>query len=114
MLLASPTTSEARLGLYEKVNPGFIYYISRLGVTGTQDNLANNLEQEVHNLYNKLPNSKIVVGFGISTPEQASQVAKFSDGVVIGSVLVKELENNGICGLKNLASQLHEAIVRKT
>lgn len=110
VLLFSPTTNHERLKLYKKLSPSFIYYISRLGVTGTQAKLADNLAQEVQNLRKDLASIPIAVGFGISTPEQAQTVAKIAEGVIIGSLLVKELGSAGLPAMKSLAQKLSHAI----
>lgn len=111
VLLASPTTDPARFDLYNKLDPAFIYYISRCGVTGTQSNLAIGLEQEVQCLRAYLPaDQKIAVGFGISTVEQAKQVAKFANGVIIGSRLVRTLNENGFQAFRDLAYELAKEI----
>lgn len=110
ILLVSPTTDHERLKLYKKLEPSFIYYISRLGVTGTQNQLAENLAQEVQALRKDLGRIPISVGFGISTPEQAQSVAKIAEGVIIGSLLVNELNNAGLPAMKSLAVKLSQAI----
>ena len=69
----------------------FTYYIARTGVTGVQDDVSATLGEEVQALraFSSVP---IYVGFGISTAAQARQVAALADGVIVGSALVKELE----------------------
>src|SRR6185437_1311279 len=66
---------------------GFIYYVSREGVTGAQDSVAQSLEAKLTMIrqYTDLP---IAVGFGISNPEQAAMVARVADAVVVGSAIV--------------------------
>ena len=110
ILLTSQTTNPQRFSLYKKLEPSFIYYISRLSVTGVQSDLVINLENEVDNLRTYFPEIKIAVGFGISNLNQAAQVAEFSDGVIIGSILVKTLEERGLEAFKNLATQFAQAI----
>ena len=113
ILLTSPTTNPQRFSLYKKLEPSFIYYISRLSVTGVQRDLVVNLEDEVNKLRTYFPEIKIAVGFGISNLNQAARVAKFSDGVIIGSILVKTLEEQGLQALKNLAVQFAQTIGEK-
>lgn len=111
ILLASPTTDPVRFDLYTKLEPAFIYYISRCGVTGTQSNLAIGLEHEVQCLRAYLPkDQKLAVGFGISTVKQAKQVAKFANGVIIGSRLVQTLDENGFEAFRDLAYELAKEI----
>lgn len=110
VLLASPTTNPERFSAYHEIDPLFIYYISRLAVTGTQNELPPHLESEVQQLRTHFPSQKIMVGFGISTSEQARQVATFADGVVIGSVLVNTLQNKGLIAFKKLSNDLCQMI----
>ena len=92
--LVAPTTPEDRMELIVKRGDGFIYYISREGVTGMQSKVASNLASQVARIRTctKLP---IAVGFGISTPEQAKQVARGADAVVVGSAVVNQIAKNG-------------------
>jgi tryptophan synthase alpha chain len=89
--IVSPTTSPDRMKRICALSTHFVYYIARTGVTGLQDDVSPTLEQEIEALrsYASVP---IYVGFGISTAEQARHVASLADGVIIGSALVKELE----------------------
>ncbi len=91
VFLGAPTSTEARLKLVAKYTTGFVYLVSRTGVTGTRTELSNSIEPLVNRMraVTQLP---LAVGFGISTPEQASAVAKMADGVVVGSALVRMIE----------------------
>ena len=88
IFLASPTTDPERLKAIREVGTGFLYYVSRTGVTGAQEKLSESLEKEVTALRNVIA-LPIYVGFGISTPEQVKTVGQIADGVVVGSALVK-------------------------
>ena len=88
VFLAAPTTPDARLELIAKQCTGFLYYISRLGVTGERAELSDTLAQEVARVKALSP-VPVAVGFGISTPDQARNVAGMADGVVVGSALVR-------------------------
>jgi tryptophan synthase alpha chain len=85
--LIAPTTPPERIALIAKAARGFIYYVSREGVTGAQDSVARSLEEKLTMIrqYTDLP---IAVGFGISKPEQAAIVAKIAEAVVVGSAIV--------------------------
>lgn len=87
IFIVAPTTPPARIATIAKVASGFIYYVSRSGVTGERTDLAANLGAAVAEIrrHTTLP---ICVGFGISTPEQVKAVAAVADGVVVGSALV--------------------------
>jgi tryptophan synthase alpha subunit len=110
VLLVSPTTNPDRFDVYHRVDPTFIYYISRLSVTGVQDELAPQLAGEIEVLRAHFPNHPIAVGFGISTVEQAQTVAQFADGVVVGSMLVNTLETEGVDRLRILAGKFADAV----
>lgn len=93
IFLASPTTSSERLQVIERVSTGFVYYVSRTGVTGVRENLSETLESELK-LVRKSISKPLAVGFGISTAEQARRVAHLSDAVVVGSSLVQVIEES--------------------
>jgi len=86
--LISPTTTQDRIPLISDASTAFIYYVSRVGVTGTQTELSQSLEKELI-MVRQLTQKPIAVGFGISTGEQARQVSKLADAVVVGSAFVK-------------------------
>lgn len=87
VLIVAPTTPDARIPTIAAVTTGFIYYVSREGVTGVRDQVAANLAESVARIrrHTKLP---VAVGFGISTRAQVAEVSALADGVVVGSVLV--------------------------
>jgi tryptophan synthase alpha chain len=93
VFLASPTTPPERLKEIERASSEFLYYVSRLGVTGAKAALSASLGEEISRLRKqvKIP---VAVGFGISDAEQASQVASLADAVVVGSAIVKRIEEN--------------------
>jgi tryptophan synthase alpha chain len=92
--LVAPTTPEDRMELIVKRGSGFIYYISREGVTGMQASVASNLASQVAKIraHTALP---IAVGFGISNPAQAKLVAQAADGCVVGSAVVNQIAEHG-------------------
>lgn len=89
--LVAPTTPEARMREIARHGRGFVYLISRLGVTGVRDDVAADLADTVARLRSAttLP---ICAGFGISTPAQAAAVGRLADGVVVGSAIVRAAE----------------------
>lgn len=93
VFLAAPTSTDARLKQIGKASTGFVYAVSRTGVTGTQKQLPDDAQKLVNRLrrYTKLP---IAVGFGISTSEQFASVGKFADAAVVGSAIVETIERN--------------------
>ena len=93
IFLAAPTSTDERLRQIAKHSRGFVYAISRTGITGTRQELAGDARSLVERLrtYTKLP---IAVGFGVSTPEQFAEVGSFADAAVIGSAIVQRIEQN--------------------
>lgn len=88
--LISPTTPEKRMQEIATSTQGFLYYVSREGVTGEQQELSDSIQEQVESIrrHTSLP---ICVGFGISTPKQAADVAKNADGAVVGSAIVRRI-----------------------
>jgi len=94
VFLAAPTSPDARLERIAAASEGFIYAISRTGITGTQKSMTTDAEQLVKRLrrYTQLP---IAVGFGISNPEHFAAVGEFADAAVVGSAIVAIIEQAG-------------------
>jgi len=110
--LATPTTDAARLPQVLAGSEGFIYYVSVAGITGKQQAQIASIEANVARIKQSTA-IPVAVGFGVRTPEQAAEIAKVADGVVVGSALVE------ICGqygadaprhLKTLTAALAEAV----
>ena len=91
IFLAAPTSPDARLKAIAAVSQGFVYAISRVGITGTQQQVASDASHLVGRLrqFTKLP---IAVGFGISNADHVKSVGKFADAAIIGSALVALIE----------------------
>ncbi|MFI5166770.1 MAG: tryptophan synthase subunit alpha [Thermoanaerobaculales bacterium] len=85
--LLAPTSTRERIKAVRKLAGSFVYFVSRAGVTGVRDHLEEGLEDQVR-LVRKLTRTRVAVGFGVSTPEQVQRVARFADGVVVGSAIV--------------------------
>jgi tryptophan synthase alpha chain len=109
--LLAPTTTKARMGEVATGGGGFVYYISRTGVTGAQQELREGLGREVEDIRAEV-GLPIVVGFGISTPEQAASVAGLADGVVVGSALINALDEGGVDGALAFLKGLREGMDR--
>ena len=93
ILLAAPTTPPERFEKIARHSRGFIYYVSLTGVTGARKKLSGSLKNDVRKL-KKLTSKPICVGFGVSNPAQAKDVARASDGVIVGSAIIKTLEKH--------------------
>jgi tryptophan synthase alpha chain len=92
--LIAPTTPPERLQQITDAAEGFIYYVSREGVTGEQSSLSTDIAERVAAI-RALTKVPVAVGFGISNPEQAATVAALADGVVVGSAIVRKIGEIG-------------------
>jgi tryptophan synthase alpha chain len=93
IFLLAPTSTEERIKLIDKLSSSFIYCISRYGTTGLRNDLYLGLEDFIKNV-RKHTKKPLGVGFGISNQEQAKKVSKFCDAIIIGSAIVKIIEEN--------------------
>lgn len=91
IFLVAPTSTDQRLRLVAQHARGFIYAVSRAGVTGVRTNVSAEAERLV-NRVRKFSSLPVAVGFGISTPEQVRDVQRYADAAVIGSAIVSEIE----------------------
>jgi tryptophan synthase alpha chain len=109
--LIAPTTRPERVRLIAKAARGFLYYVSRVGVTGASVELQAGLAAEVAEV-RAVTDVPVAVGFGVSTPEQAATVARLADGVVVGSALVEKLGTVGLDGAREFVRDLRRAMER--
>jgi tryptophan synthase alpha chain len=93
IFLAAPTSPDDRLKSIAQASRGFVYAVSRTGVTGVRDQVATDAQKLVRRL-RKVTKLPVAVGFGVSTAEQFEQVGAFSDAVVVGSAIVRTIEEN--------------------
>jgi tryptophan synthase alpha chain len=107
--LIAPTTTPERVKEIARAARGFLYYVSRTGVTGARQELSAGLAREVAEL-RTVTDVPVAVGFGISTPEQAAEVARVADGVVVGSALVDTLARGGVDAARAFVRSLRSAI----
>ena len=107
IFLLSPTTTEERIRASAAMGRGFLYVISRLGVTGVRDRLAADAEPMVRRIraHSELP---LALGFGISTPEQVAEVGQWADAAVVGSALVNVIAEHG--GSASVAAKAGEYV----
>jgi tryptophan synthase alpha chain len=92
--LIAPTTPDERIQLIARRSTGFIYYVSREGVTGMQKNVSDSIGEMTAKIRAHTP-LPVAVGFGISNAEQAKAVAAAADAVVVGSAIVNEIAQHG-------------------
>jgi tryptophan synthase alpha chain len=114
VFLAAPTSTDARLRLVAQHCTGFVYLVSRTGVTGERDALSGQLEPLVQRL-RRVTTLPLAVGFGIARPDQAAAAARLADGVVVGSAFVRLIEESEGCPdlerrLEEFARQLKQAM----
>ncbi|MGV7228205.1 MAG: tryptophan synthase subunit alpha [Nitrospirales bacterium] len=114
IFLLAPTSTPQRRKEVIKRTHGFIYYVSLTGITGAQLPDLNQVKKNVQAIQ-KIGKKPVAVGFGIATPEQAHNIAQFSDGVIIGSALVRNIAENHedptfLTNLKALTRNLKTAI----
>lgn len=109
VFLAAPTSTERRLRLVAEYSQGFIYLVSRTGVTGERESLSSGVEPLVRSL-RTLTGLPLAVGFGVSRPEHVSELGRYVEAVVVGSAIVRLIEENA--GNASLEIQL-ESFVRE-
>src|SRR4030042_1739548 len=107
--LLAPSSAEERIKLVAERARGFIYLVSVTGVTGARDNLPPELGTFVSRV-RKVASQPLCVGFGISTPEQARQVARIADGVIVGSRIIQLMETDGVAAAGNFVSKLRRVL----
>ncbi|MDH5589958.1 MAG: tryptophan synthase subunit alpha [Gemmatimonadota bacterium] len=109
--LVAPTTPPERIPDVAASGSGFLYYISRTGVTGARTSLREDLADEVRSVRDAV-SLPVAVGFGISTPEQAAAVGGVADGVVVGSAIIQALDEGGVEGARAFVASLRQAMDR--
>ncbi len=107
IFLVAPTSTDKRLELIAEQASGFIYAVSRAGVTGTRESVSVEAEKLVSRV-RKVSSLPIAVGFGVSTREQVADVQRFADAVVVGSAIVQKLEQLG--GSSDIPRQIGEFV----
>jgi len=112
--LLAPTSTEERIRLVAERSRGFIYLVSVTGVTGVRDRLPADLAAFVTRV-RRVATQPLCVGFGISTPEQASQIARIADGVIVGSRIIQlmETEDNFTSPVSRFIKGLRHALDQK-
>jgi len=110
VFLAAPTSTDARLKLVSEYSSGFVYLVSRTGVTGERAALSDSIAPLIERT-RRVTNLPLAVGFGISTPNQAHAVAALADGVIVGSALVRMIEQHAsLADIEAFAKSLSQAM----
>ena len=107
IFLLAPTSTTDRMKAVGEHSSGFVYYVSRTGVTGERELLTKSLPKEVKRVRKKV-DLPVAVGFGISNPDQVAAVGKIADGVVVGSALVRIVEEGGPDVAEKLEARVRE------
>ncbi len=107
VFLLAPTSTAERMKAVGEHSSGFVYYVSRTGVTGERELLTKTLPKEVKRVRKRL-DLPVAVGFGISNPDQVAAVGKIADGVVVGSALVRIVEEGGPDMAEKLEARVRE------
>ncbi len=108
IFLLAPTSTEERIRKVSKASTGFIYYVSITGITGARLKVDESLYNSIQKIKN-MTNKPLCVGFGVSTPEEAAMVSAVSDGVIVGSAIVRVLDESPE-KLKDFVAELRKAI----
>ncbi len=107
IFLLAPTSTPERINRVVKSSTGFLYYVSITGITGSKLSIEKSMKDTLHSIRG-ITRTPVAVGFGISTPEEASVMAKLADGVIVGSAIVKLIAQGK--SIKNYVKSLRKAI----
>lgn len=107
--MVAPTTSEKRAAQLARASTGFVYAVSRMGVTGEQESLAQTASEVVERIrpHTKAP---VLVGIGVSNGAQAAQACEFADGVIVGAAVMKRVLAGDMQGLGEFAREVRVAL----
>lgn len=95
VLLTTPTSSEERIKKLDELSRGFLYCVSVTGTTGIRKGFEENAKENIERTYKLLTKSKMLIGFGISSPDSIKSFYDITDGFIVGSAVVKSLLNDG-------------------
>jgi tryptophan synthase alpha chain len=111
VFLVALSSSDERIAKVANATTGFIYAGAVMGVTGARTSISDAIEGLVAKVrrHSELP---VAVGLGVSTPEQAHEIAQYADGVIVGSAFVTAIKNSGPAGAKELAQALSKGLSR--
>jgi tryptophan synthase alpha chain len=116
VFLVAPSSTDARIVSTAAASRGFVYATAVMGVTGTRTSVGDAAATLVARVRSLAPDIPVCVGLGVSNGEQAAQVAKFADGVIVGSALVRCLldspDASGVSAVRALAAELAEGVRR--
>jgi tryptophan synthase alpha chain len=99
VFLATPSSSDSRVGNASKGSRGFVYAVSTMGITGAREDLDAKAKEVVSRVRSNAPKSLTAVGIGISTEDQVRQVNSYADGAIVGSAFIAAYASKGLSGL---------------
>ncbi len=94
IFLSAPTTSDDRLRQIDMASEGFVYCVSITGVTGQSNGIPDTVKEYLQRCRNNITKNPVLVGFGISSGKNAHMLAPYADGIIVGSALIKIINNN--------------------
>lgn len=106
VFLATPSSSESRVGNASRQSRGFVYTVSTMGITGAREDLDSQAQTVVSKVRSSSPESVTAVGIGISTEDQVRQVNSYADGAIVGSTFIAAYSASGIAGLVDKVKEL--------
>ena len=109
VFLTAPTTPRDRLEAIVREGSGFVYCVSLLGVTGVRDSVSERARAVV-SLLRDVTERPALVGVGVSTPDQAAEICSFADGVIVGSALMRAVQEEGVDAAIGLVKSMREAL----
>ncbi len=109
IFLLAPTSDRQRIKKVSSNSSGFIYYVSLTGITGARRRLPKELIEQVRRI-KRVTSKPVCVGFGVSNPQQAREIARVADGIIVGSAIIKVIEKN--LGRKELVPKVAKFVNR--
>ena len=109
ILLTTPTSSTERIKKIDNSSSGFVYCVSVAGTTGIRSGFSDGVIKNLHSTYDIIEKNKMLIGFGISKPENIKQLYPYADGFIVGSAVIKSLQNNSIEETVTLVKSLSDA-----
>lgn len=106
VFLATPSSSDSRVGNASELSRGFVYAVSTMGITGAREDLDAKAKEVVSKVRSNAPKSLTAVGIGISTEDQVRQVNSYADGAIVGSAFISAYASSGINGLTSKVKEL--------
>ena len=106
VFLATPSSSDSRVGNASELSRGFVYAVSTMGITGAREDLDAKAKEVVSKVRSNAPKSLTAVGIGISTEDQVRQVNSYADGAIVGSAFIAAYASSGINGLTSKVKEL--------